>query len=191
MDARQDDLPRRLIAAHADTRECYDLAKGWLVRVGCGCGISRPYMITGALHQDPWLGLPYARRCAIANPIDTYPPSTRPAIAYSDHQRHEGKVRRSFLCVGLWIHRFQYHSGQLRFRQEEGIWPLDLPKTLRDSVDITRRLEYEFLWVDALCILQRDFEDWSHESVRMASVYGNAKSQYLRTRRKKLMMGFY
>lgn len=76
----------------------------------------------------------------------------------------------------VWGHgsTFSTTRDDLRSRQEEGIWPLDLRKTLRNSVDITRRLGYEFLWVDALCILQKDFEDWSHESVRMASVYGNA-----------------
>lgn len=62
----------------------------------------------------------------------------------------------------------------LESRQEEGFLASDLPKTLRDSVEITRRLGYEWIWIDALCILQGDLDDWTHESVLMASVYGNA-----------------
>ncbi|KAF2127587.1 HET-domain-containing protein [Dothidotthia symphoricarpi CBS 119687] len=49
-----------------------------------------------------------------------------------------------------------------------------LPKTLRDAVYIARRMGFEWIWVDALCILQGDIEDWNRESALMASVYGNA-----------------
>lgn len=33
MDAEQDELPGRLISAHAEYNECFDVAKGWLVRM--------------------------------------------------------------------------------------------------------------------------------------------------------------
>lgn len=49
-----------------------------------------------------------------------------------------------------------------------------LPKTLADAVKVTRRLSYRYLWVDAVCIMQDDKEDWEREANLMALVYSNA-----------------
>ena len=48
------------------------------------------------------------------------------------------------------------------------------PQTLRDAVLITRRLELRYLWIDALCIIQDDPDDWAKEASRMAYIYQNA-----------------
>jgi hypothetical protein len=57
---------------------------------------------------------------------------------------------------------------------DDGIkWDL-LPKTFRDAVQIARGLRIPYLWIDALCIVQGDAEDWKTEAPRMAVVYGNA-----------------
>jgi hypothetical protein len=50
----------------------------------------------------------------------------------------------------------------------------DLPKTVRDAVVVTRTLGLQFLWVDALCIVQGDSRDWQRESSKMDQIYGNA-----------------
>jgi hypothetical protein len=49
-----------------------------------------------------------------------------------------------------------------------------IPRTIRDAVQVTRRLGVRFLWVDALCIIQDDKEDWAKEAARMGDVYMNA-----------------
>ena len=49
-----------------------------------------------------------------------------------------------------------------------------LPKTFQDAVDFTRRLGIEYLWIDSLCIIQGDRDDWSREAGRMFHVYRNA-----------------
>jgi Heterokaryon incompatibility protein (HET) len=49
-----------------------------------------------------------------------------------------------------------------------------LPQTIQDAVSIARRFGFEYIWIDALCIIQGDVEDWAHESSRMSRVYGNA-----------------
>lgn len=46
-----------------------------------------------------------------------------------------------------------------------------MPSTLRDAVTITQMLGYEYLWIDALCILQHDHNDWLEEGARMGSIY--------------------
>ncbi|KAM0312307.1 hypothetical protein ACHAO8_006431 [Botrytis cinerea] len=47
-----------------------------------------------------------------------------------------------------------------------------LCKTFRDAIDIARVLGFSWLWIDSLCIIQGDSEDWSKEASRMATVYG-------------------
>jgi Heterokaryon incompatibility protein (HET) len=46
-----------------------------------------------------------------------------------------------------------------------------LPKTFRDAVQVTRRLGYQYLWIDALCIIQDSQQDWLQESASMTNVY--------------------
>jgi Heterokaryon incompatibility protein (HET) len=49
-----------------------------------------------------------------------------------------------------------------------------LPRTLQDAVTIARRLKIPYLWVDALCIIQGDSDDWARESGNMCDVYSFA-----------------
>lgn len=50
----------------------------------------------------------------------------------------------------------------------------DLPATFRDAVTATRALDIPYLWIDSVCILQGDKDDWEIEGSRMADVYANA-----------------
>ena len=45
-----------------------------------------------------------------------------------------------------------------------------LPRTYRDAVVIIRKLGFQYLWVDALCILQDSKKDWERESAKMSDV---------------------
>lgn len=49
-----------------------------------------------------------------------------------------------------------------------------LQKTITDAILLTRELGINYLWVDALCIVQDSEEDWQQESTKMASIYANA-----------------
>jgi hypothetical protein len=49
-----------------------------------------------------------------------------------------------------------------------------LTKTFQDAIDITRRLGYQYIWIDSLCIIQDSSEDLQHESQMMAQVYANS-----------------
>ncbi|KAF8847386.1 HET-domain-containing protein [Acephala macrosclerotiorum] len=49
-----------------------------------------------------------------------------------------------------------------------------LPKTFQDAITVTRNLGVQFLWIDSLCIVQDDPEDWKIESGRMESVFSAA-----------------
>lgn len=50
----------------------------------------------------------------------------------------------------------------------------DLPKTFQDAVQITRALGKTHLWIDALCIIQEDKNDWEVESKSMEQVFSSA-----------------
>jgi hypothetical protein len=50
----------------------------------------------------------------------------------------------------------------------------DLPKTYRDAAVLTRKLKIRYLWIDSLCIIQDDANDWERELANMCSVCRNA-----------------
>ncbi|KAH8662383.1 hypothetical protein BX600DRAFT_466300 [Xylariales sp. PMI_506] len=49
-----------------------------------------------------------------------------------------------------------------------------LPPVFAQAVKITRGLGIRYLWIDALCIIQEDPEDWSHEAAQMSDIYWNS-----------------
>jgi hypothetical protein len=49
-----------------------------------------------------------------------------------------------------------------------------LPKTIRDAIHTTRNLGLQYLWIDALCIVQDSEADKDHEIARMDEIYHNA-----------------
>ena len=57
----------------------------------------------------------------------------------------------------------------------EGISWNSLPKTFQDAIIVTREVGFKYLWIDALCILQDDVDDWHRESNSMGLIYENAK----------------
>lgn len=50
----------------------------------------------------------------------------------------------------------------------------DLSNTFRDAVRITREIGERYLWIDSLCIIQDDKDDWAREAALMADVYGQS-----------------
>ena len=50
----------------------------------------------------------------------------------------------------------------------------DFPKTFRDAVLLTRALGFQYLWIDALCIIQGDPDDWEEQADAVGSYYRNA-----------------
>lgn len=49
-----------------------------------------------------------------------------------------------------------------------------LSKTFQDAVDVTRKLNMRYIWIDSLCIVQDWAEDWETESAVMGDIYRNA-----------------
>lgn len=50
----------------------------------------------------------------------------------------------------------------------------ELPQTLLDAIRVTRKLGLQYLWIDALCIIQDDLADKGEEIGNMQALYYNA-----------------
>ncbi|KAF4612546.1 hypothetical protein G7Y89_g15586 [Cudoniella acicularis] len=55
-----------------------------------------------------------------------------------------------------------------------GIQWTELNKTFQDAVFITRELGIRYLWIDSLCIIQDDEDDWKEQSGQMMHIYESA-----------------
>jgi hypothetical protein len=49
-----------------------------------------------------------------------------------------------------------------------------LPQTFQDAIVVTRKLGLRYLWIDSLCIVQYDEQDWQNESQAMGRIYEHA-----------------
>ncbi|KAK8108587.1 hypothetical protein PG984_014388 [Apiospora sp. TS-2023a] len=56
----------------------------------------------------------------------------------------------------------------------EGISWSDLPKTLSDAVALTAKIGCRWIWIDSMCIVQDDEQDWAREATKMSTVYKHA-----------------
>ncbi|OTA60734.1 hypothetical protein K449DRAFT_383464 [Hypoxylon sp. EC38] len=49
-----------------------------------------------------------------------------------------------------------------------------MPRNFRDAIYVSKALGYKYLWIDSLCIIQDDKQDWDQESKLMGDVYNKA-----------------
>ena len=50
----------------------------------------------------------------------------------------------------------------------------DLPKTFRDALKVTKAIGLRYLWIESLCIIPDNQQDWEKELAKMGNVYSNA-----------------
>ncbi|KAF2446682.1 HET-domain-containing protein [Karstenula rhodostoma CBS 690.94] len=55
-----------------------------------------------------------------------------------------------------------------------GIQLSQLPRTFQDAVSIARAVNLQYLWIDSLCIIQDDLDDWNTEAPSMGQIYSDA-----------------
>jgi hypothetical protein len=49
-----------------------------------------------------------------------------------------------------------------------------LPLNFQHAMEITRKLGVRYIWIDSLCIIQKNTADWERESSKMVSIYRNS-----------------
>jgi hypothetical protein len=88
------------------------------------------------------------------------------------------KCERKYACLS---HRWNTSGQTIKTERAtydkhktSGIPFQDLDLAYQDTVHIMRRLRVQYLWIDSLCIVQDDPEDWETESQQMSMVYNRA-----------------
>lgn len=49
-----------------------------------------------------------------------------------------------------------------------------LPIMIKQAIEFALKLDYQYIWIDALCIVQDDDAEWEQEAARMDSIYSHA-----------------
>ncbi|KAF1828321.1 hypothetical protein BDW02DRAFT_484805, partial [Decorospora gaudefroyi] len=61
----------------------------------------------------------------------------------------------------------------------------------QDAVQICRRLGVSYLWIDSLCIIQDDREDWLEQAKQMGDIYENAITTIAATSSSRSSQGIF
>lgn len=64
-------------------------------------------------------------------------------------------------------------KGTIEKNKEDIEWE-SIPKTFQDVFEVALKLEVSYVWIDSLCIIQDDKQDWEREAAKMAVIYKNA-----------------
>lgn len=88
-----------------------------------------------------------------------------------------GKVSLRTTSWNLWWHK-------------RGISWSSIPRTFQDAIHVTRAVGLKYLWIDSLCIVQDDKQDWEEESTKMASIYRGSEVTIVATRAPDSKAGF-
>lgn len=64
-------------------------------------------------------------------------------------------------------------KSNLHIHKQEIPWN-EIPTTFQDTITVARRLSIPYVWIDSLCIVQDDQQDWLSQSQLMGSIYEHA-----------------
>ncbi|KAH7096035.1 heterokaryon incompatibility protein-domain-containing protein [Paraphoma chrysanthemicola] len=99
---------------------------------------------------------------------------TKPSLMLVDGNTKQGRYLALSHCWGStknWPLRTTRHN----IEEYQSIIPFDdLPRTFRDFAEFSQGLGVKYIWIDSLCIVQDDSEDWHSEAEKMGDVYRNA-----------------
>jgi hypothetical protein len=126
-----------------------------------------------AKHENSWRDLFHAGICKV---VETEPGQVGQYVALS-------------YCWGACKLPFRTTSLNLE-RHRQGFRFARLPTTLQDAIMIARFLGYNYIWIDCVCIIQGDGDDWAREAARMTDIYSNAALCITVERAKRCDEGF-
>lgn len=108
---------------------------------------------------------------------------------------HETAATGRYIALS---HRWGDLSREQRFctyadniaQRKERIEYGELPASFQDAVRVTRALGVRYLWIDSLCIIQEDPEDWAAEASRMEDVFSHAYCTIAASSASSSLVGF-
>jgi Heterokaryon incompatibility protein (HET) len=111
---------------------------------------------------------------------------TKPKIIHT-RGRQEQYVALSY-CWGSAQH---FRTTNENFSEMQKSIPIELlPQTIRDAFLVAQKLDIRYIWVDALCIIQDNADDWDSEAKRMGAIYANSYFTIAATAAKDSREGF-
>ncbi|KAH7308825.1 heterokaryon incompatibility protein [Rhexocercosporidium sp. MPI-PUGE-AT-0058] len=147
------------VAAESSSDSCFELASSWLKT----CVECHP-----ACRSETLQALP-------TRVIDVGAAGTRDPFLEESQGRSGQYVALSYCWGDPRFHNVLKTTANTYKGHLQRIDFNAMPRTLQDAVTITRRLGLQYLWIDALCIIQGDADDWARESSKMCDVYSNAQ----------------
>ncbi|KAF2872659.1 heterokaryon incompatibility protein-domain-containing protein, partial [Massariosphaeria phaeospora] len=88
------------------------------------------------------------------------------------------RVEVEYFCLShCWGNKYESCTtvkSNLSKRMRDIPWK-KLPNLFQQALVFTHKLDAKYLWIDSLCIIQDDDQDWSREATKMAGIYENAK----------------
>ncbi|KAL2066630.1 hypothetical protein VTL71DRAFT_2701 [Oculimacula yallundae] len=144
------DAGHRSIAPHTDSEECWSLITSWLAT----CRSSHPFCIQHGREK--------------IFPSQVLDVTTLRLVTKSQVAPGSGFVTLSH-CWGSSQVSVTTESRLGSYR--DGLDMNMLPKTFQDAITVTRKLGFQYLWIDALCIVQDNLDEWAKEATLMGQYY--------------------
>lgn len=86
-----------------------------------------------------------------------------------NHTSLEGSYAALSHCWGL--HQTCITTKSNICKRKDGILWTELPQTFKDAIQYCLKLGIQYLWIDALCIIQDSHRDWEIESAQMGKIF--------------------
>jgi len=103
-------------------------------------------------------------------------PETNSGIHLFEHDDVKSPLKGKYValshCWGLSQHLTSIHANIEDWKKNIP-WDL-LPKTFQEAISLTRALGLSYVWIDSLCIIQDDAQDWDIEASKMGNIYNQA-----------------
>lgn len=92
-------------------------------------------------------------------------------------------------CWGAFVNLRMFRSNIEEFKKQ--IRLSEFPQNFKDAVYSARQLGISYIWIDSLCIMQGDADDWNAEAPRMHSVYGQSYINFAAASARNCHEGFF
>ncbi|KAK1961867.1 heterokaryon incompatibility protein, partial [Colletotrichum sublineola] len=105
--------------------------------------------------------------------IDVTQPGDRAGVRLVETSGQTGTYMCLSHCWGKTKLKSITQKDNLKRRLSLIPWDL-LPPSFQHAVEMTRKIGIRYLWIDSLCIIQDDKDDWQREAAHMVNVYRNS-----------------
>jgi hypothetical protein len=87
----------------------------------------------------------------------------------------QAEVERYICLSHCWgtLPLLQTLSTNISSHQRGIAWD-SLPRTYQETIIFVRKVQIRYVWIDSLCIIQDDEEDWRRQGAEMATIYQGA-----------------